>query len=69
MRVVQMAAAVPLILLSTLRQGGVEPHLPAIAFSLNQGAVRSSTPPAADEFVGPFASWANLRDQYGASGD
>jgi pectin methylesterase-like acyl-CoA thioesterase len=69
MRIMPMAAAVPLVLVAMLAERGVEPTHGATALSGNQATAAADRTPAADEFVGPFASWANLREQYGATGD
>jgi hypothetical protein len=37
--------------------------------ALASSCVRAAAPPPADEFVGPFPSWANAKADYGAAGD
>jgi len=65
------ATAVPLLVLFALaawpaRPGPVATH----SISTSQGEPRAGqAPPAADEFVGPFSSWTNVRTQHSAAGD
>jgi hypothetical protein len=72
MRLVTIAAAIPLLLVATAPRRTTAPvpsgvtTPPASQSSAINGV---ASPPAADEFVGPFASWSNLREHYGAAGD
>ena len=66
------AAAVPvLFLVVALAAWPARPGSVSTQSSLPAQAVpRSANPsPSADEFVGPFPSWTNVRTQHGATGD
>jgi len=65
------AAAVPVLFLAALAAWPAQPRpLATQPFAAPQAAAHATEPsPAADEFVGPFPSWTNVRTQHGATGD